>query len=179
MNAFGVYQTYYEDSFLSSQGASNISWIGSVQAFLLVFIGVITGPIYDLGYLRALLCIGSFLVVFGIMMTSVYTQYYEVFLAQGVCVGIGSGCLFIPSIAVPAGWFTSKRAVATGIGVAGSSVGKSLFGCASSWVNVDVFKAVSFIQLSFDVFNRLLALLGQPESLALSLFCYCSFLSPS
>ena len=70
-----------------------------------------------------MLVTGSFLVVFGIMMTSISKEYYQVLLAQGICVGLGSGCLFVPSIAVVSTYFTTKRALATGIGVAGSSVG--------------------------------------------------------
>lgn len=39
INTFGVYQTYYESGILSSSTPSDISWIGSVQAFLLMFVG--------------------------------------------------------------------------------------------------------------------------------------------
>ncbi|MCJ1476315.1 hypothetical protein MMC13_004981 [Lambiella insularis] len=123
VNAFGVYQTYYETELLSTTSSSDISWIGSIQAFLLVFIGVVTGPIFDLGYLRYLLLTGGFMTVFGIMMTSISTQYYQVLLAQGICIGLGSGCLFIPSIAIVATYFTERRALATGIAVSGSSIG--------------------------------------------------------
>ena len=65
LNTFGVYQTYYEQQQLAS--SSNISWIGSAQACLLLFVGAITGPIYDAGYFRYLLVVGTFLVVFGHM----------------------------------------------------------------------------------------------------------------
>lgn len=123
VNTFGTYQTYYEHESLSHVSSSQISWIGSIQAFLLVVISVITGPIFDRGYLRTLLLVGSFLTVFGLMMTSIATSYYQVLLAQGFCVGLGSGCLFVPSLAVVATYFTTKRAFATGISVAGSSVG--------------------------------------------------------
>ena len=123
VNTFGTYQTYYERELLSHVSSSQISWIGSVQAYLLVVIGVVTGPIFDRGYLRTLLFAGSFLTVFGLMMTSIATSYYQVLLAQGFCVGLGSGCLFVPSLAVVATYFTTKRALATGISVAGSSVG--------------------------------------------------------
>ena len=92
-------------------------------------IGVVTGPIFDRGYLRTLLLVGSFLTVFGLMMTSIATSYYQVLLAQGFCVGLGSGCLFVPSLAVVATYFTTKRAFATGISVAGSSVGMCMRCC--------------------------------------------------
>lgn len=67
LNTFGVYQEYYESGQLFVASSSNISWIGSIQSFLLLFIGAITGPIFDAGHLRYLLVGGSFLIVFGHM----------------------------------------------------------------------------------------------------------------
>ena len=58
------------------------------------------------------------------MMTSLCTTYDQVILAQGICVGLGSGCLFVPSVAIVATYFTSKRALMTGITAAGGSIGK-------------------------------------------------------
>ncbi|KAJ6256444.1 hypothetical protein Dda_8945 [Drechslerella dactyloides] len=123
VTAFGVYQNYYETELLKGIHASNISWIGSIQAFLLMFIGVLTGPLYDKGYFRALLYTGSVTVTFGIMMTSLCTKYWQILLAQGICVGLGTGCLFIPSVAVIAGYFTMKRSFATGLASTGGSIG--------------------------------------------------------
>ena len=123
INTFGVYQTYYETNFLQSSSSSNISWIGSVQAFFLIFIGPLTGPIYDAGYFRVLITVGSFLVVFGHMMLSLCTEYYQIFLAQAVCIGLGAGCLFIPSVAILSQYWSTKLATATGLAAAGSSLG--------------------------------------------------------
>ncbi|KAJ5671226.1 MFS general substrate transporter, partial [Penicillium longicatenatum] len=127
VNTFGVFQSYYEDVLLSGYSASSISWIGTVQGFLLLLAGVIVGPVFDRGYLKSLIVIGSFFVVFGLMMTSLSTEYYQVFLAQGVSVGIGCAFLFLPSIAVVATYFTSRRALATGITASGGSIGSVIF----------------------------------------------------
>ncbi len=110
--------------FLSSESESNISWIGSLQAFLLVIVGVVTGPIYDAGHFRTLIFVGTFLTVFGMMMTSICKTYWEVVLAQALVVGIGDGCLFLPSVAIVSQYFTTKKAFATGIAAAGSSIGE-------------------------------------------------------
>lgn len=58
-------------------------------------------------------------------MTSLSKEYYQVFLAHGVTVGIGCAFLFFPAIAVVATYFTSRRAVAVGITAAGGSIGKT------------------------------------------------------
>lgn len=60
-----VYQTYYESGALYTETSSNISWIGSVQAFCVLLVGAFVGPIYDRGHLRLLLVVGTFLMVFG------------------------------------------------------------------------------------------------------------------
>jgi MFS family permease len=88
-----------------------------------MLVGALTGPIYDAGYFRALLLVGSFCVVFGHMMLSLATTYWQVILAQGVCVGIGAGCLFVPSVAILSTYFSTRVATAMGIAASGSSLG--------------------------------------------------------
>lgn len=41
-------------------------------------VGLVSGPLVDSGYLRPLMISGSFLTVFGLMMTSLATEYYQV-----------------------------------------------------------------------------------------------------
>lgn len=123
VNTFGVYQTYYKSDLLRHVSDSDISWVGSIQACLLLLVGVATGPLFDAGYFYVLLPVGSFLVVFGMFMTSLCSQYWHVMLAQGVTVGLGSGCLFVPSVAIVSTYFTTKKSFATGIAASGSSIG--------------------------------------------------------
>jgi hypothetical protein len=132
MNTFGVYQTIYETSYLKSSTPSAISWIGSIQIFLLMVVGALTGPIYDAGHFRLLVMVGSFLIVFGHMMLSLCTSYWQVVLAQAICVGMGTGCLFVPAVAIISTYFHSKLALATGIAASGSSLGWSLPVCSRS-----------------------------------------------
>ena len=59
------------------------------------------------------------------MMLSLSSQYWQVFLAQGVCVGVGSGFLYVPSLGVLSSAFSTKRAVAIGIATSASSLGEA------------------------------------------------------
>ncbi|TVY17341.1 Aspyridones efflux protein apdF [Lachnellula arida] len=127
VNSFGVFQTYYSLHLLSDHTPSQISWIGSTQAFLLLLLGVVTGPLFDAGYFYPLLWTGSFLCTFGMMMTSISTAYWHFILAQGICVGVGAGCLLIPSVALIPSYFTTKKAIAQGFAASGSSVGGIVF----------------------------------------------------
>lgn len=126
VNTFGVYQEYYETAFLSSRTSCDISWIGTFQGFLLYLIGILTGPTFDRGYFRTLISGGTVLVVFGMMTTSLGRNYHQIFLAQGVVVGLGVGCLFVPSVAICATYFSTRRALATGIVASGGSIGMPL-----------------------------------------------------
>jgi MFS family permease len=121
--SYGAFQAYYKSNLLSSSSPSAISWIGTVQAWLLIVIGVLSGPLFDLGYFRSMLLVGNFLVVFGIMMLSLSTTYWQVFLSQGLCMGLGAGLLYIPSLALVGIWFDKKRALALGIVMSGIAVG--------------------------------------------------------
>jgi predicted MFS family arabinose efflux permease len=95
---------------------------------LLVFtVGCIVGPIYDRGHLRFLLLVGAFCIVFGHMMLSLCNAYWQALLAQGIVVGIGSGCLFVPSFAVIQGWFSTHLGLAVGIAVTGSAAGGIIY----------------------------------------------------
>jgi predicted MFS family arabinose efflux permease len=51
----------------------------------------------------------------------------QVFLAQGICVGLGSGLAYIPALAVISMNFTTKRPIAVGCSSIGSTVGGIIF----------------------------------------------------
>ncbi|EAQ84590.1 hypothetical protein CHGG_08604 [Chaetomium globosum CBS 148.51] len=128
LNTFGVFQTYYESGALfQGTSSSTISWIGCIQAFAVLATGLLSGPIYDRGYLRHLLAVGSFLVVFGFFMLSICKTYWQVLLAQGFSVGIGAGLLFVPTVAVLPTYFKARLGLAVGLAAAGSSVGGIIY----------------------------------------------------
>lgn len=127
MNTFAVFQTYYQTSLLKSHSASEISWIGTFQAFLLVAFSIVAGPIFDRGHFHTLIIVGTFLTVFGTMMTSLATQYWQIFLAQGFCIGLGAGCIFLPSVALVATYFSTRRALAIGVVASGGSFGSVIY----------------------------------------------------
>lgn len=121
---FGVSQAYYETHLLSNYSPSAISWIGTIQTFLLVEVGIISGPLYDQGYLRWLILSGSLLMVVGLMMTSLAKEYYSIFLSLGLCTGLGMGLVFFPGISAINTYFTTRRGMANGVAAAGSAFGE-------------------------------------------------------
>lgn len=127
LNTFGVYQTYYESGALFNESSSTIAWIGAIQAYCVLTVGFLTGPIYDRGYFRILLAVGSFLIVFGHMMLSLCHEYWQVLLSQGFCVGIGAGCLFVPGVAILPTYFSTRIGLAMGLAASGSSMGGIIY----------------------------------------------------
>lgn len=61
------------------------------------------------------------------MMLSLCTQYYQVLLAQAITIGLGCGCLFVPSVAILSTYFTTRLATAMGIAASGSSLGGVIY----------------------------------------------------
>lgn len=127
VQAFGAYQSYYTTALLRDYNASTISWIGTIQSFLLVFGGVLTGPIFDQGYLRTLIMVGSVLIVLGMMMLSLAREYWQILLSQGICVGLGSGMLFTPSVAQVTVSFHRRRPIALGLAMMGTGFGGIIY----------------------------------------------------
>ncbi|KAI8716623.1 MFS domain-containing protein [Fusarium sp. LHS14.1] len=127
LNTFGAYQTYYESGELFDASSSDISWVGSIAAFLLLFAGIFVGPVFDRGYLRTLLLVGSFMVVFGHMMLSLCDSLWQVLLAQGFVIGIGAGCLFVPCVAIIPQYFSTMMGTALGIAASGSALGGVIY----------------------------------------------------
>ncbi|KFX95830.1 hypothetical protein O988_05626 [Pseudogymnoascus sp. VKM F-3808] len=156
VNTYGVYQTYYQTVMLTSNSASSISWIGSLQACLLFIGGLVSGPLFDAGYFRAELIVGLFLICFGMFMTSLCTSYWQVILAQGVCVGLGMGLTFLPTAGLLAQYFQKRRAFALGIGGTGSPIGGIIFPIIFSRLEPSIgfgwaTRVIAFIVLGLSV----------------------------
>ncbi|KAK3364721.1 major facilitator superfamily domain-containing protein [Lasiosphaeria hispida] len=123
-NAFGIFQAHYQTSFLASYPPSSIAWIGTTQGFLVNVVGLISGRLYDAGYTKSLVYVGSALNVAGLLATSFSVTYVQTFLSLGVCVGLGSGTFYVPSLAIVATYFDErKRPLATGIAATGAGLG--------------------------------------------------------
>ncbi|KAJ7246882.1 MFS general substrate transporter [Mycena haematopus] len=126
--SFGVYQDFYTRDYLTNSSSSAISWIGSINAFILISGGLISGRLFDRGHFHFLVFGGCLLQCFSLFMLSLCKreQFYQVFLAQGIGLGIGAGMVYIPSIAVVSHYFHKRRALAMTIVASGSSLGATL-----------------------------------------------------
>ncbi|KAF8634296.1 hypothetical protein AX17_004249 [Amanita inopinata Kibby_2008] len=127
--SFGVYQDYYTRVFLTSSSPSKIAWMGSVQLALPFAEGIVAGKLFDAGHIRTVMIFGSTIFTFCLFMLSLAheEQYYQVFLSQGLGMGIGAGCLFTPANAIVSRHFRKHRGLAYGIALSGISTGAVAF----------------------------------------------------
>lgn len=83
INCIGVFQNYYQSHQLKEYAPSTIAWVASLEIFFMFFFGPFIGKVFDNYGPRWLLVAGTILEVFGLMMTSLSTEYYQFILAQG------------------------------------------------------------------------------------------------
>ena len=127
INCIGVFQEYYQQTLLRQYSSSTVSWIPSMEVFMMFFGGPIFGKVFDSYGPRYLLLVGSVLHVFGLMMASLSTQYYQFLLAQGVCSALGASAVFFAAMSSTQTWFYRNRATAFGVMASGSSLGGVLY----------------------------------------------------
>jgi predicted MFS family arabinose efflux permease len=60
-------------------------------------------------------------------MTSLCTQYWQFFLAQGLLTGLGCGCQFTPTLSLVSTYFARNRSVALAIMASGSATGGLIY----------------------------------------------------
>jgi MFS family permease len=126
ITSFGMFQAYYTSTDVSSP--SNISWIGSLMLFFLMLIPLWSGSASDVGHFRLILRVGILLWMVGIFTTSVCREYWQFLLAQGVCIGVANGFLFVPTMSVVSTYFDpSRRSLAIGLILCGSATGGMIF----------------------------------------------------
>jgi MFS family permease len=125
VTSFGLFQDYYTT--ILPQTASDISWIGSIQVFLLFFVGVFAGRLTDQGHFRLVLLTGSALQLLGVFTAANSTTYWQLFLSQGLTIGLGHGCIFCPVMATLSTYFSARRGLAIGLAASGGATGGMIF----------------------------------------------------
>ncbi|KAL1664908.1 major facilitator superfamily domain-containing protein, partial [Schizophyllum commune] len=129
LTGFGVFQEYYTTAWLPGYTTSDISWIGGVQYLFELGLGPVAGRLYDAGYGRLSTLLGSFISMFSFFMLSLVkpNQYYQVFLVQGVGMGLGLMFVFGTTMTMVSQHFRGQRALAMGIVAASAPLGSIMY----------------------------------------------------
>uniref|UniRef100_A0A0W0FNX3 Major facilitator superfamily (MFS) profile domain-containing protein n=1 Tax=Moniliophthora roreri TaxID=221103 RepID=A0A0W0FNX3_MONRR len=108
-NTWGLFQAYYQNSFLGGLSPSTISWISSLQHFVLPVPFLIGGHFFDMGYFHSVFFVSS------------------VILVAGLITGFCNGAICAPLVPIISQWFDKKRPIALGIALFGTSLGGTVF----------------------------------------------------
>ncbi|KAK9447407.1 MFS general substrate transporter [Limtongia smithiae] len=159
-NCIGLFQAEYESNELKDYSTGQVSWITSMSFFFLLFCSPLSGKLFDSYGPRVPILLGSFMHVFGLMMTSLSSKYYQIMLSQSVCSGIGCSLIFTPAMSAPYTYFHKKRAIAGGLTVAGSSLGGVIFPIMVQHLLADIgfpwtMRACAFMILGLLVISNL------------------------
>lgn len=122
VNAYGIFQVYYQDQFPEVE-PSTISLIGALQPAMMYLSCIPVVFLHNTIGTTGTIALGSLIMVFSLMMLSLCKEIWQIYLAQGVLYGFGGGINMFTSMSVPQEWFKEKRALAVGITAAGSSLG--------------------------------------------------------
>lgn len=82
--------------------------------------------------------IGIVLQTGGLIAASFAQKIWQLYLTQGVLVGFGIGCTFIPTMGVLAQWFSKRRSLVYGIAASGMGVGGLIFSFGARWLTRDL-----------------------------------------
>ncbi|TCD70280.1 hypothetical protein EIP91_004181 [Steccherinum ochraceum] len=152
VNAWGVFQAYYEETVMPTTSPSTIAWIGSVEYALIFVPGLVTGRLFDMGYIKLPVTVASALLITSTFLTAECKEYWQFILCQGILAGVMCGIIFGPMMGVIAHWFKRRRGIALGMIAGGSSIGGTIFPIAARHLIQDVgfkwtMRILGFIQL--------------------------------
>ncbi|KAB5590702.1 Monocarboxylate transporter 10 [Ceratobasidium theobromae] len=110
---WGVFQAYHSEHFLKGTPDATLSAVGAIQNALMTALAFVTGKLGDkFGYKAS---------TAGLSEISI--SMFTISLVDLSHAGLGCGLLLPMIFAIPSQWFRRHRGVATGIVIAGSSLG--------------------------------------------------------
>ncbi|KAG9121663.1 hypothetical protein FRC07_002299 [Ceratobasidium sp. 392] len=120
---WGVFQEYHSRHFLAGTPTATLSAVGSLQNSLMTGLAFVSGKFGDKYGYKRFIAVGCVIVFLGQLCASFSHNLWSIFLTQGIMQGLGCGLLLPMIFAIPSQWFRKHRGVATGIVIAGSSLG--------------------------------------------------------
>ncbi|XP_063080072.1 monocarboxylate transporter 10-like [Engraulis encrasicolus] len=120
-NSFGVYLISLLDTF--GETSQKTAWVGSISYGIIMICGPLSGKLTVRYGAREISIIGSIIIMISIICSSFAPTLNVMFLTHGILTGIGSSFAFTPGMIMISQYFTSNRALATGIVMSGGAAG--------------------------------------------------------
>uniref|UniRef100_A0A5S6QQN6 MFS domain-containing protein n=1 Tax=Trichuris muris TaxID=70415 RepID=A0A5S6QQN6_TRIMR len=108
---------YFKSSMVQS------AWVGSLFSGVYLLVGPIAGGCMNRFGARVVIIVGSVALSTGCVLSAWVDSLDTMMITFGLIGGIGAGLTYIPAVVFVGYYFERKRAIATGIAMAGSGVG--------------------------------------------------------
>ncbi|TBU31018.1 MFS general substrate transporter [Dichomitus squalens] len=113
---WGVTEEFFKEHMFPHTSDSVLTTLGSMSCLFMTLGGIVAGKLAD----RAIVWVASMLAA------AFCTEVWQFFLTMGLMQGISDALVFPLIVSLPSQWFLRWRAFATGIVVAGSSIGGAI-----------------------------------------------------
>ncbi|TKY90708.1 hypothetical protein EX895_000706 [Sporisorium graminicola] len=123
LTSYGVFQSYYVSHQLAHLPPSTVSWIGSLQTFMILGGSFVFGKISDDHGSRWVLVCGSVITFVSMLGVSFCSTLIQLILVQGVLFGLGGSMLFLPGCALVNQYFDKRKGTAMSVIIGAASFG--------------------------------------------------------
>lgn len=126
--SYGVYLSHYLDSnYFPGATPLDYAFIGGIEfGAALLIAPACTVLVREVGR-SIVMTAGVLMFAGGFIAASFAKEIWQLYLSQGVLIGLGIGSLFIPAVAVLPQWFLKRRSLAQGLSSCGSGFGGLAF----------------------------------------------------
>jgi OFA family oxalate/formate antiporter-like MFS transporter len=129
--SFAAFFSAFQAEFGASRG--HVALVFSVAAFLWFLAGAPGGMLADRFGARRVALAGVACMVAALGLAAVSESVTALYVTYSIGVGIGVGLVYVPSVGAVQPWFTSNRALASGIAVAGIGAGNVAGPLLAQW----------------------------------------------
>jgi MFS transporter, OFA family, oxalate/formate antiporter len=129
--SFAAFFTAFQAEFGASRG--HVALVFSVAAFLWFLAGAPGGMLADRFGARRVALAGVACMVAALGLAAVSESVTTLYVTYSIGVGIGVGLVYVPSVGAVQPWFTSNRAFASGVAVAGIGAGNIAGPLLAAW----------------------------------------------
>ncbi|KAK9694641.1 hypothetical protein K7432_013346 [Basidiobolus ranarum] len=128
VTVWGIFQDFYLKQVFQTTSTVSISFVGSMAVAAEFGFSLFSGPIMSIFGYKVVLWGGCFFVSIGLLAASWATEFWHLYVTQGLMFGIGASFLYMAASSIPPLWFTKRQGLAMGIAASGSGIGGLVLG---------------------------------------------------
>lgn len=172
--SFGILFVVLLDAFGKSRAET--AWVGALSTGICEAAAVLAGVTVAQTSARFCVTIGGLITFTGLMLSSIATELWHLYLSFGVLVGLGHALMFPVGTIVLNTWFDKRRGLANGVGTTGVGLGTLIFGPLTEFLLQEYGWRSTFRVLSLSAPLAIAAALNYRTPAEVAEGCTCSWL---